>query len=138
MTTSDGSPGERIATTIAAYYAATRAMDVEAWVWVFALDTVVFNPAGAAPTTGHQGVRELWASLSGALDRMGLSEERVFVAGACAAVKWTGQGVGWNGRSVVFEGIDVFEIDGHGKVHTMWSYWDPAVLRAQLRTGTPP
>lgn len=136
MTTHDDIAGRRIANTITAYYAATRAMDLEAWVSAFAPDAVVFNPAGAAPITGHQGVRELWASVAGALDRMGLSAERVFVAGSRAAVKWTGQGVGWNGRRVVFEGIDIFEFGHDGKVHALWSYWDPTALRGQLHAGS--
>ncbi len=53
----------------------------------------------------------------------------------CAAVKWTANGVGWTGRRVVFEGIDVFDLDDPAKVRTLWSYWDPAILRAQLRSG---
>ncbi len=126
-------PGPEIAVTVAAYYAATRAMDVEAWLATFASGAVAYNPVGAAPIEGHQGLRELWASLSDPLDRMGLSEERVFVGGDRAAASWTGHGVGWTGRLVVFEGIDVFEMDHHAKVVTLWSYWDPTILRAQLR-----
>lgn len=126
----DCGPSERVA----AYYAAIRAMDVEAWLAAFTRDAVAFNPVGAAPIRGHQGLRELWASLSGSLDELGLREECVILAGARAAVKWTAYGVGWTGRRVVFEGIDVFDLDDHAKVRTLWSYWDPAILRAQLRS----
>lgn len=136
MTRHDDIPASRIAGTVAAYYAATRAMDVEAWVSAFAPDAVVFNPVGAAPIVDHQGLRELWASVAGALDRVGLNAERVFVVGNGAAVKWTGQGVGWNGRRVVFEGIDIFEFDHDGRVRALWSYWDPSALRAQLHAGS--
>lgn len=136
MIVPDDSLSRRIAATITAYYAATRAMDVEAWVGAFAANAVAFNPVGATPTAGHHGLRELWASLSCSLDHLGLSEDCVFVADGAAAVKWSGHGVGWTGRPVVFEGIDVFEIDDHGKISTLWSYWDPAVLRSQLRQQT--
>ena len=131
MSTSEWGPSRRIA----AYYAATRAMDVEAWLATFASDAVAFNPFGAPPIVGHDGLRELWASLASSLDQLGLREECVIVCGRGVAVKWTGHGVGWTGRRAVFEGIDVFELDHQAKVRTLWSYWDPVMLRSQLRPG---
>lgn len=127
--------GDDASTRIATYYAATRATDIEAWVCAFTANAMVHNPAGAASITGHQGLRELWMSLVGAFDWMGLSEDHVFVSGSGAAVKWTGAGVGCNGHRIRFDGIDVFEIDHRGKISGLWSYCDPAALRTQLRAG---
>jgi len=44
-----------------------------------------------------------------------------------------GRGTGKNGRQVIFEGIDVFEINQDGKIQTMWGCWDPAAMMAQLQ-----
>jgi len=52
----------------------------------------------------------------------------VFQSGNRIAVKFTGRGTGKNGQTVVFEGIDVFEINQAGKVQTMWGYWDPTAM----------
>ena len=48
-------------------------------------------------------------------------------------MKFTGHGTGKNGRQVTFEGIDVFEINQEGTIETMWGYWNPAALMAQLQ-----
>jgi steroid delta-isomerase len=50
------------------------------------------------------------------------------------AVKWTGRGVGKNGREVTCEGIDIFEINEALKIKTLRVYWHPAALMAQLQS----
>jgi steroid Delta-isomerase len=47
-------------------------------------------------------------------------------------VKWTGRGTSNQGRAVHFEGIDVFEVNEMGKIQTVYSYWNPAEMVAQL------
>ena len=117
---------------VAAYFAATRAMDLEAWLANFAEDAVSYDPVGAPPTQGHRGLRQFWEMIGGAFETFGLTEENIFVAGNGAAVKWRGAGVGKNGRAVTFEGIDVFEVNGQGKIQKMYGYWDPAPVMAEL------
>ncbi len=80
---------EVISRAIKAYFAATRAMDGEAWVATFATDAVSYDPVGAPPTTGHDALRQFFAAIVGAFDKVGLTEDQVFVAGNGAAVKWT-------------------------------------------------
>ena len=62
-----------------------------------------------------------------------MTADHIFLSGNRAAVKFTGRGTGKNGRQVIFEGIDVFEINQEGKIQTMWGYWDPAAMMAQLQ-----
>ena len=117
---------------VADYFAATRAMDADAWVATFADDAVSYDPA-APPARGHEALRQFFLGIAGAFSRVGLTEDNVFIVGREAAVKWTGRGVGKNGREVIFEGIDIFEINDAGKIQTIRAYWNPAALMAQLK-----
>jgi steroid Delta-isomerase len=123
---------EMVHKAVTAYFAATRAMDAGAWVETFAEDGTSYDPA-APPATGHTALRQFFEGIAGAFSRVGLTEDNVFVVGREAAVKWTGRGVGHNGREVVFEGIDFFEINEAGKIQTLRAYWNPAALMAQLQ-----
>ena len=115
------------------YFAATRAMDMEAWLATFADGAVSYDPVGGPPLEGHDGLRQFFQGITGAFEKVGLKEEKVFISGNGAAVSWTGHGVGKNGREVSFEGIDVFEINEDGKIQKMWGYWDPAAMMAELQ-----
>jgi len=124
---------ERIQSVIAQYFAATRAMDLEAWVACFAENATSYEPTAPAPLQGHTALRQLFLGIAGAFQKVGMTEDHVFVSGNRAAVKFTGRGIGKNGREVIFEGIDVFEINDSGKIQTMWGYWSPADMMAQLQ-----
>ncbi|HEV2912534.1 MAG TPA: nuclear transport factor 2 family protein [Pyrinomonadaceae bacterium] len=123
---------ELIQKAVADYFAATRAMDSARWVATFSEDAVSYDPA-APPARGHEALRLFFESIAGAFREVGLTEDNVFIVGREAAVKWTGRGVGRNGREVVFEGIDIFEVNDAGKIQTVRAYWNPAALMAQLQ-----
>lgn len=123
---------EIIANAIKNYFAALRAMDERAWVRTFAEDAVTYDPVGAPPTHGHQKLAEFFQTITAAFKEVGLTEDDIFIAGNGAAVKWTGRGISQAGRSVKFEGIDVFEINDAGKIQTLHAYWNPAEMVAQL------
>ncbi len=123
---------EMIQKAVADYFAATRAMDTSAWVAAFAEDGTSHEPA-SPPATGHEALRQFFEGITGAFSEVGLTEDNVFISGNEAAVKWTGRGVGVNGREVVFEGIDIFEINEAGKIQNVRAYWNPAALMSQLQ-----
>lgn len=124
---------EAIRKAVAGYFAATRAMDLEAWVASFAENAVSHDPVGGPAIEGHDSLRQFFQGMTAAFEKAGLTEDHVFVAGNGAAVKWTGHGVGKNGREVTFEGIDVFEVNEEGKIQTLWAYWDAAAMIAELQ-----
>ncbi len=123
---------ELISKAVKAYFAALRAMDQEAWVNTFAEWALSYDPVGAPPINGHQKLGEFFQTITAAFKEVGLTEDQVFVAGNGAAVKWTGTGTSKQGRSVHFEGIDVFTINEAGKIETLHAYWNPAEMVAQL------
>jgi steroid delta-isomerase len=125
---------ETISRSIKAYFAAIRAMDTEAWVATFAPDAISYDPVGAPPTAGHDALRQFFGAILGAFDKVGLTEDQMFIAGNGAAVKWTGRGKGKNGREVRFEGIDIFELNEEGLIQVVRAYWNPAEVMMQLQT----
>lgn len=125
---------DNIQKVVADYFAATRAMDALAWLATFADDAISYDPVGAPPTAGHAALRQFFDGITGAFEKVGLTEDHVFVNGNEAAVKWTGRGTGKNGRAVTFEGIDVFEINDAGKIQTIHAYWNPAAMMAELQS----
>jgi len=118
--------------TVAAYFAAIRAMDPEAWLQTFAENATSHDPVGSVPIEGHKGLRQFYEQIRMAFEKLGITEDEVFVAGNQAATKWLGTGVGLNGAEVTFKGIDVFEINEAGKIQRLWSYWDPESLMKEL------
>lgn len=124
---------ETVAKAVADYFSAIRAMDAAAWVSTFAADGVSYDPVDGPPARGHEALRQFFEAIAGAFEKVGLFEDQVFVSGREAAVKWTGRGVGKNGREVTFEGIDVFEVNDDGKIQNLWAYWNPAAMMAQLQ-----
>lgn len=123
---------EQINAVVAAYFAATRAMDKAAWLATFAADGVSIDPVGTPPMDTPEKRAAFFDGIVGAFETVGLTEQEVYLAGNSAAVKWIGQGTGKNGRAVTFEGIDVFEVNDDGKVLALHAYWNPAAMMADL------
>lgn len=124
---------EEIESIVAAYFTNMAAMNSDGWVASFAEDAVSYDPVGHPPTKVCEGFREFFGQLQATFESMESSTEHIFVAGNEAAVKWTMQGISKNGKSVMFEGITVFEVNDAGKIQTTRAYWNPAAMIAQLR-----
>ena len=124
---------ETIQKVVVDYFAATRSMDLDAWLATFAQDAISHEPGHEPPLQGHAALSQFFQGIAGAVESVGLKEDHIFINGNKAAVKWTGHGVGKNGVAVMFEGIDVFEINESGKIQTVWGYWNPAAMLAQLQ-----
>jgi len=122
----------RVKRTVSAYFEALRALDVEAWVGTFAENGETHDPAGAPPHRGHDALRRFLTGIAAGFREVALHERKTFVAGQGAAVLWSGRGTGHNGRQVEFEGVDVFELDEHGKIRTLRAYWNPEPVLQEL------
>jgi steroid delta-isomerase len=120
-------------TLVTRYFAATRAMDLDAWLACFADDALSHDPYGAPPIQGKDGLRKFFLSDTTAFNEIGFTENFAIVTGNRAAVKFTARGIGTNGQAATCEGIDIFEANDRGTIQTMWGYWNPADLMAQLQ-----
>ena len=123
---------DRVSRAVRAYFLAIRAMDPEAFANTFAEDGTTCDPMGAPPITGRAGIQEFFQSICKNFKSVSLAEESIFVAGNGAAVNWTGKGTSNSGKEVKFEGIDVFEVNSDGKIQSVWAYWNPGEMIAQL------
>jgi steroid delta-isomerase len=119
--------------TVAEYFAAIRAMDVERCVAVFAADAEQHDPVGAPPNIGTDAIRAFFTQIMGGFKEVGLTEDSVHVNANSAAAKWTGNGIAHNGNSVTFEGIDVIDCNDEGKIVLVRAFWDPAPVMAALQ-----
>jgi steroid delta-isomerase len=117
---------------VAEYFSALRAMDVDRCVNTFAPTGESHDPVGAPPLLGHDALRQFLTGIFSLFETVGLTEDHIFVAGDTAAVKWTGQGRGRNGKDVAFEGIDVIECNPEGKIILIHAYWNPAPVVAAV------
>lgn len=124
---------DAIKQVVASYFAAIRAMDLEAWLATFDQDIISYEPSSETPLTGHAAMSQFFQSIAGEFEKVGLQEDHIFIVGNEAAVKWTGYGIGKNGREVTFEGIDIFEVNAAGKIQIQRAYWNPAAMMAQLQ-----
>lgn len=120
--------------TVTEYFAAIRAMDVERCMALFALNAEQQDPVGTPPNFGHDAIRAFFTQVFSGFQQVGLTEDSVFVNGNAAAVKWTGKGVGRNGKPVTFEGVDVIDCNDEGKIVTVRAFWDAAPVMAVLQS----
>ena len=63
------------------YFAASRAMDIEAWTALFAGDAVSEDPVGQPPHVGKAAIREFLSGILGQFREIGLFEDFVVIAG---------------------------------------------------------
>ena len=124
---------EAMQTLITRYFSATRAMDLDAWLACFADDAVSHDPYGAPPIRGKDGLRTFFLSVATAFKEIGFTERFVIITGNRAAVTFIARGIGNNGEIATCEGVDIFEFNDRGTIQTMWGYWDPAAMMAQLQ-----
>lgn len=121
--------------TVDRYFAAVAALDADAFVACFAPDGISYDPVGARPSEGPDGLRRFVAGITRTFREMVLTPDDTFHAGDQVAVRWTGRGVSHEGVHVEYAGIDVFAFDDEGRISRLWAYWDPRELFAQLEAG---
>lgn len=124
---------EKIPAVVEQYFAAIGKMDTESWVSCFAEQGMSYEPGAPVPLQGHAALRQFIRGVLDLFQTIELTADHIFVTGNRTAVKFTGRGRGKTGCDVVIEGIDVFELNENGKIQTMWGYWNPAAMMAQLQ-----
>lgn len=121
---------ETVINVINEYFAAISALDAERWVATYATDATSYEPGNTL--TGHEALRQFFNGIAAGFDQLEMKPDQIFPLGNEAGVKWSASGVGRNGRTVTFEGIDVFVINDAGKLQTVKGFWNPAAMLAEL------
>ena len=124
---------ETIENLVKAYFANMEAMNPLGWQAIFAADATIQDPVGSPPSNPQEDAEKFFGLLSSLFDKLELSQDNLFIAGNSAAVKWTMQVTGKNGRQASTEGISILEINDAGKIQNVSSYWSEASLMAKLK-----
>lgn len=119
--------------TISGYFAAIRAMDEAAFTAVFAPDAESHDPVGAPPFSGHDGLRKFFGGIKATFKELNMRETAVYINKNEAAVHWQADGVGKNGKTIHFSGINLFDFSTNGQISNLRAYWDPRAMMAQLK-----
>jgi ketosteroid isomerase-like protein len=105
--------------------------DVEPLVEIHKEDCDVGNVAVSRTFSGHEGLREFWASYRNTFDEMKSEFRNVFADDAGhAALEWSTEGTS-SGNKVSYEGVSILEIEGD-KVSRFRAYFDPRRLTEQI------
>lgn len=123
---------EAIAQVVDSYYVNMSGMNSEEVVKNFAEDAVVCDPVGKPPNK-IEDFPKFYQMLSMVFEKLEVTKNNVFISGNGAAVKWTLNATGKNGKQATAEGISVFEINEDGKIQQLSSYWDDDAMMAQIR-----
>ncbi|MCB8979913.1 MAG: nuclear transport factor 2 family protein [Ardenticatenaceae bacterium] len=119
--------------TISGYFAAIRAMDEAAFTAIFAPDATSHDPVGAPPFSGHDGLRKFFGGMKSTFKELDMQATAVYINKNEAAVHWQADGVGKNGKTTHFTGINVFDFNLNGQISNLRAYWDPRAMMAQLK-----
>ncbi len=123
---------DKIRKTVSAYFSTLSAMDVEAWLGLFASDGTGHDPR-IPVLVGHDQLRSYFNGLLTHFSAFSAAHEEIFLCDSGAAVRWSVRATTKSGRAVEFAGIEVFEMNGGGQIQRARAYWDPAGLGAQLQ-----
>jgi steroid delta-isomerase len=123
---------DTIDTAIANYITAINALNAKAFAAAFTEDGISHDPVGAPVLVGHEALKQFFANISVGFESVAFKIDETFHVATGAAIRWSASGVGKNGRSVSFSGIDAIEVSSEGRIQTLRAYWDPAKMMAEL------
>lgn len=116
----------------AAYFAAIRDADADAFADLFSADVHFEDPVGGPALSGHDGVRRFHKGLRRAWQALHMEARDVFARGSRAAVRWHAEGTSGTGKAIAFDGVSVIEVDPAGKIRRLEGYWDLEGVIAQM------
>jgi steroid delta-isomerase len=120
---------EQIQTAVKAYVAAIESRDREGWLDGFAPDATLVDPVPAPPAVGREAIAGVWDTMAAAADRFTMEIHDTHVGGDQAAVVFTLTVAAEGGGGMAFDGVEIFTVDGEGRITEARSYWDPARMR---------
>jgi steroid delta-isomerase len=121
---------EQVRATVDAYVDAYAQNSRDAALATFAPDAVWHDPVGQPPHVGHEGIGAFWDQAHTMADKIVLEPIDVIVCGNEAAMVFTINA--HVGDSVmVFDAVEIFEVDDDAKIVLLKAYWDMSRARPQ-------
>lgn len=112
---------EQITNAIQVYCQSFNNKDRNAFVSVFTNDSVVIAPVGSAPIIGQEALGVWFDSMMQAFDKFVFISDDLFVCGSEAAILFSIT-LHKGGDTNLLRGIDVFSVDGNGKIIAITGY----------------
>lgn len=119
---------------IAAYFEAVNQRDWDAMPALFA-DDVELRPAGGAPRRGRDEVLAYYPQLLAGFDEHHDEPVRVSIAGDVVTVEIAFEGKTVDGADVVFDAVDVFDLDAAGRICRLSLWYDTRGVVRQIKAG---
>lgn len=119
---------EQVRAAVDGYTEALAAGELERWLDCFATDAVVVDPVPSDPHKGRDAIAEFWAGMTGMADELRLERHATHVCGDQAAMVYTLTLLAAGG-GMAFDGVEIFTVDGDGRIVAAQAYWDPSELR---------
>mgnify|MGYP000241712732 CR=1 FL=1 len=114
------------------YFDAISKLDSDSWINLFSEDGYIEDPIGSRPYIGHKelgiffkGILRMFAEL-----RMRIIERNFTDKGV--EVEWEAKAVSFNGKDLIFQGKEVFQVSTNGKITVAQVYWNPKIVSDQL------
>jgi steroid Delta-isomerase len=125
---------ERVRAVVDAYVESYRQNDKQACVDLFAAGAEWHDPVGEPPHVGHAGVSAFWDQTHAMADSIVLVPSDVIVCADQAAMVFeihVTMGGAQQPTTMIMDAVEVFVIDGDGRIAELRAYWD--MSRARTR-----
>jgi steroid delta-isomerase len=127
---------EEVRKVVDAYVDSYRRNDRQACIDLFAADAVWHDPVGEPPHVGHDGVGAFWDQARTMADSIELVPSDVIVCADQAAMVFEIHVTlpapeGDPPTILIMDAVEVFVLDGEGKISELRAYWD--MSRARTR-----
>lgn len=110
--------------TLTAYADAWRDNTKEAWLELFAEDAEVIDPVGAPGHRGEAEIAAFWDRIRATGMTMNPTVHRIAVCGSEAMLHFTMTSTVAGGMGMAVEIVDIFTLNGEGKILQLKAYWD--------------
>jgi steroid Delta-isomerase len=126
-------PTEVLRKALDAHIAALSAIDPQRIAASYADDGQIEDPVGTGVHRGRATVEAYFSRGLGSLaSHVEIQVLTALPSGDSIAAHWTMKAHGKAGREVEAEGIDVLQMDAHGKIIRSEGYWNAAAFRQAL------
>ncbi|WP_107039760.1 nuclear transport factor 2 family protein [Brumimicrobium mesophilum] len=123
---------DTIDSTVNNYFDAISRFDQEGWIGLFSEDGYIEDPIGSRPYIGHKelaiffkGVIRFFTEFSMEIESKKFEEESI-------KVSWNTKATSYNGKEIIYKGVEEFKINEAGKIMSAQVEWDPSVIADQL------
>ena len=104
--------------------------DKDATIALFRKDAVWFDPVGAPPHVGHEGIGAFWDQSRSMAEKIELVPSSIVVCGNEAAMTMEIHAT-IGGATMVMDCVETFEVDDDGLIAHMKAYWDMSKARTR-------